>query len=468
MIKHLQGFKALSRGIQYAEADVLAEQDHEKHEQEASGRVPSEETQQKAAEGFEDRKAAFFAKFGATKSAPPEMGGKPDNEPNKERVANFKADADRQKAQDDAQKVTGEELKKKVAGSNVPHIVEAKRKAEQERDELKTKLEDFETKVKPSLDTKIAELTQKIESGDFSPAKEKEFNDKIAALEKEKAEKEESLGNENVKLKSRLRFYDLQNDDTFQAEYVAPVVEAHKAAMEAISGDEPKAAALQRALIANSAYLRATTPEEKSRAARERNSILSNISADMDEFAADNFKMAVRDYIRYSEKHAAALIDHEKTTAEIRGKMQKQAEIGQAQVLESWQSAFKTTKEAYKEDETLSDDEAKMAKELGIDIATQLDQSTKLAARVSVGRSTMMEAIDLIHKGRVYPVLTAKNKALQKQVKDQADLIAKLRKGSTGGGESNGSDTQQKTPEKETREEWQRRKYGANRHLDAK
>jgi hypothetical protein len=78
----------------------------------------------------------------------------------------------------------------------------------------------------------------------------------------------------------------------------------------------------------------------------------------------------------------------------------------------------------------------------------------------------MLEAIDLIHKGRVHPALTAKNKALEKIVKDQADLIAKLRKGSTTGGESNGSDTTPKTDQKPTRAEWQK-KFSANRQLDS-
>ena len=170
----------------------------------------------------------------------------------------------------------------------------------------------------------------------------------------------------------------------------------------------------------------------------------------------------MNDFILRTKDHAEALKNHTQTSEVIKKEMTEEKERSYASTLETWDKAYRSTQSSFDEENTLSDDEVKLADELGIKFKEEVNESNLIASKVIVGQSGMKAAIDMVHKGRIYPVLKAKNAILEKQLKERDALIAKLRGGGTSGGESSGTDT---TPKKkqETREEWQQRRFGANR-----
>lgn len=440
-------------------SDHLEPQEHEKENEAGKVKVGGE-----GDKSYDERKKAFQLRFSASKNAPPELGGEVQSEINQDEVNQRTADADRLKKEEDARKADSKKVvaERKGPGSNVPHIVEQKRVAEQQRDEFKSKVEEFEGKTKPALEKQIADLNTKIQSGDFTAEKEQQFQNRIVELEGKMKEKEDSLVTENVKLKKKLAYYDLAEDESFQEKYVQPVIVAHGEAVNIIGNDKAKGDMFHRALISNAAALRAQTPEQRIQAEKDRDDVLANIVDGMNQFSAGRFTSAVNEYIRHSQAHAAALKNHETTTAKLREQAKDQSNQAYVNRLETWDKTFKATAENYKEDGALTKDEIDRAKELGYQVDSEITKSDLLASKVIVGQSSMVDAIDIVHKGRVYPALKAKITVLQKELKDRDELIKKLRGGSSDGGESQGGGEVTKK-DKQTREEWQKSKFGANR-----
>lgn len=456
----------LTRSIQFADDDHLKEQAHENGDEDKSksggGGTPD----------FEARKKAHFAKFGASQTAPTQVGGDINNPPNQEAVKQAKEQAE-QRAELD--KKRQEEAKNKRPGGNVPQILEGKRQAEAERDELKKKVEGYE-KEKPALEAKIKEFETKIAGGELSPAKVKEYEDKIVELETKQREREESLVNETSGLKKRLAFYDLANDPEFKERYEGPVVANHRIALEIIGDDKAKHAALHRALIANATALRAPNAAERGIAEKERNEIISSMLGDMDSFASGRFATAMTNYIETAKQHADALRNHEGTTAKMRAEAAERANASQAERLDTWGKTFDNVAKNYADDEKIEEADVKAAKELGIDIETESKKMSLLAKKVITGQSNMMEAMDIVHRGRINIVLKAKIAVRDKQLADAQALIAKLRGGGTRGGEAGGVGSSSSIPTKsensagehvnkdgQTRKEWMEKRFGASR-----
>lgn len=403
--------------------------------------------------------AKFREKFTMKEKAPIEAGEKP----TQEQVDDARKQTERLAAEREEQRKQAEATGKKIeenkrAGSNVPKILEDKRATEKERDEYKSKVEKYEKEEKPAIEKKIADLEAKIAKG-VSEEKEAEYTNKITDLETKMKEREDTLVNENQGLRSRLAFYNLQEDPDFIEKYVAPVREHYAEAAEVLTTDRQRAA-LRQALAINGQVLRATDKEERSKLMLERDDALDAITQDLKGFPGQRFTAAITQYIKASQDHARAMQDHEATTNEIRQQAQQRSDRARADRLASWDKAYKVTKEEYKKEETLTPDEQKLAKELGIDVDGELQKADLIASKTVLGKSSMTDAIDMIHRGRVYSAQKARIQILEKQLADRDSVITKLRGAGTEGGnrntQGNGSGEKQKT-EKPTREEWQKK-----------
>ena len=435
------------------------------HEQEGDEGKESQQVSVDKSERF----AKFREQFSVSKNAPVDQGGKPGNKPSQEAVDQARADTERIARERAEQKRQAEQSGEKIRentnrpGSNVPKNVEAKRKAELERDDFKTKVEKYEQTEKPAFEAKISELQAKIDEG-VSAKKEAELTGKITELETQMREKEDSLVNENQNLKKRLAFYNLAEDPDFKEKFEKPVVEAYNEAFETLSDDKQRGL-LRQAIALNAQYLRSTDKAERAQIRNDRDSILTAVQEDLKGFAGQNFFGAMMRYIKGSEVHAQALQDHEATTHSIREKAQEQANKARAERLASWDKTFKVTAQQYDEDAKFTDDEKTILKDLKLDVDNDLKAAELLASNVVIGKSKMEDAIDMIHKGRVYPAMKAKMKVLAKQIADRDAIIAKLRGSGPSGGDTSqngGEGSGSRKPEKQSREEWQRQ-FSANR-----
>lgn len=355
----------------------------------------------------------------------------------------------------------GEKKVEKKTGAFVPRLVEEKRAAEQKAQEAQARAEKYEKEEKPALETKIQELQSKIDSGELSPLREREYQQRVETLENTLNERETSLVNENKALKDRLSYHSVSESEEFQEEYVAPAVASHKAAVQIITGDQPKLQALHRALIANSASLNAKNEGDYNQAVSERDDLLSSITDGMNTFAAQRFTTAMGLYIQQTERHAKALGDHQNTGEALRKQNEQRRDTERNKILSNWGTQFTRTAEDFKDDEVFTDDVAKKAKELGLDVDRELKESAVIAQKTIAGRASMNESVELVHRGRVYPALKAQIKTQSAIIKDLNATISKLRGAGTGNGEGTGASSATKS-DKPTREEFNNR-FSPNR-----
>lgn len=381
-----------------------------------------------------------------------------------------KEKTDEQKAADaENERLKQQNQQRRGPGQNLPAILEAKRKAEAEANDLKTKVTAFETE-KQTLETKIAEMQTKIDSGKLTDAKEAEFQQKITALEERIQKGDETIVNENKRLKDRVSLYDLTENDTFKEKYYTPVIEAYNEAEASLGADEAKIELLGRALNANASALQAKTKEARLQHERDRSAIINQIVQGMGEFEGDGFKLAMQSYIRRSQAHAAALTDYSKTAAQIREQEKQRSGEAYQNLITTWGKAFDNSVASSEDDASLTPEEKKLADDLGIKVEDELKTYTVQGKKAVTGKATMQESADIVSKGRLYPVLKAKIAVRDKQLADAQELIKKLRAGGTGGGTS--SEQRKEAPktgvvnedgEKMNRDEWQKKRFGANR-----
>lgn len=396
----------------------------------------------------------LYGKFAASKNAPPDLGGDIDSEKNKESLDQQKKDSEDRQQQREEQVKEGEqkkeEIRKKRPGENVPQIVEARRKAEKERDELQIKVKDFEDTQKPKFEQQIKDLQTRIDSGDLTSKKEKEYADKIIEIEDKLQKRESELLEDNKKLKGRLAYYNLTEDEDFKKSYVEPVVTSYNDAIEIISGDTKKVQAFQQALMLNSQALRASTKEERIEFEKNRNAILSSIADDLDQFSSGNFASAVSRYISGSKSHAQALQEHEKTAEVIKKKANEERDKVISERYSIWDSTYQRLEKQFEPDFEISESEKEVLDELGIDITDEVKNTNHLAKQTIAGNTKLDDAISLVHKGRAYPVLKARITALNKILKSKDELIAKIRTGRTNGDDDSKGDKKvvKKDPEK--------------------
>lgn len=338
----------------------------------------------------------------------------------------------------------------------VKQQIERARAAEKERDEIKQRLETFEKAEKPALEKKIAELESQLKGA--SAGDQAALQKRIEEAEQRLQQRETELTGELEKTRKRLSFYNVQEDPEFQAKFVQPIKESYAGVVETLGGDQSKIDQLRKALIANSAALSATKPEERIAAEKERNSILSVIRESLDEFTGGQFFATVSDYIRHTRNHAQAIANHEQTAEEVRRESADRMASQRAAVLGKFQELYKTTEPGFAEDTSLNAEEAAELKKLGVDVGAELDQANTLTSRALAAKTSVEEGVKLMHQGRVYPVLRAKLRAKDSIIAGLQATIKKLEGAGTGGGAA----TTQTESEKETREEFHRR-FSASR-----
>lgn len=406
-------------------------------------------------EGF----AKFNERFSAKRNAPPELGGDVNSETNQKVVDQKIADGEKK---EEAKQASEEESKKvdeqgrkerKGPGSNVPKIIEDKKAAEMRVQELEIKI--------PEYETRIAELQKTIESGKLTAKKEQELESRVTELQAKLETEKDALVNENKRLSSRVSYYDIQENPEFQNQYIHPVVESYNEAADVIGSDDKKLSLLNRAVLANSSSLRANTKEERQALENERDTILSSIAEDMPNFSGQRFSAAMGGYISRSKKLVVALNENEITKVELTKQAQERQEREYASRIDSWDKTYKSLESAYTDDEKLNDDEVKLSKELGLDVEDMLKESAKVAKGALNGSAKMQDAVEILHRGRLYPVMQAKITIRDQMLKEKDELIAKLRAGGTGdSGTALGQKREESKPA--SREDWQK-KFSASR-----
>lgn len=325
-------------------------------------------------------------------------------------------------------------IQPKKPGSNVPKIIEEKRKAEQERDELRARAEKFEKEEKPTLEKKIADLEAKMSEGGHSTEEREKLQARLDAAETKLADREKSLVNENDQLRTRLAFHDIQQDPIFKKKYVQPMVDAYGSAAESFQNDEQKLNLFRRGLMANSAALSSNKPEERAAAEKERNQYFSQILDSLSEFERGQFTTGVNEYIRATKHHAKALADHEETRKETMREAETNRIKETGKIFETWTTANSQLAKNFDPDTAIEPELEEAIKELGLDFGNDLKKSSSTVERVITGRAEINESIEMLQRGRVYPAMKAKVAAQAHIIKGLQETIKKMRSSRPSGG----------------------------------
>lgn len=358
----------------------------------------------------------------------------------------------------------------KRPGSNVPNIIEGKKIAEKERDDLKLKIEDYESKKLPELNSRIDELQKKIDSGNFSSAKEQEFQNRINKLESEKATSEEALRKQLSDTQKRLAAVSIVDDPMYKEKYVKPLGESIGILKGVVGSNQVLAGALDRAMRAQKAVLQAGTEQDRTAAEQERDGILESMLDGMPSVQQRRLNSAFDRFMETSENQAVALAEHEATSVELRREAENRFKQGAAQAIEEWSREYESQEGAFEEDFKMSDEVEKIAKELKV--APDMERENKFAKAAIAGELKRPDVVRLIHRGRAYAALKAKAAALEHLLADRDATIGKLRGASpppgsrstgTEGSSSAGRKGEQTNRGGQTREQWQRDRFRPGR-----
>ena len=306
----------------------------------------------------------FIGKFGPppgmvpTKPEPKQEEGEPhEKEPpvNKEEVEKKARDAtDRlQQRKEEVRAQEKEPKEDKTPGEKggfVKKTIEEKRKAEAEREAALEELKNFKDVEVPKLNTQIEQLQKKIDSGELSSTREKEFQSRIDALEKEKKEGAEALSKELSQTRSKLALYDLREDPQFVETYVRPMAVSINKLSSLVDQDPQRAQVLEQALMANQHAITANNPHTKKVAEQQRDEMVDAILEGWPETTKRRFSTVFEDFINTSEAQAVALARHQETSQELRRKGVVQQQENSKQVLRVWRAEYDALEGQFKED----------------------------------------------------------------------------------------------------------------------
>ena len=356
----------------------------------------------------------------------------------------------------------------------VKKTIEEKRKAEEEKQAALDELKTFKEVEVPKLNTQIAELQKKIDSGELSSTREKEFTSRIAALEKEKEEGTKSLSDELQATRSKLALYDLREDPQFVSTYVRPMAIAMNKLTSLVDQDAQRSQILEQALLANQHAITANNAHVRKVAEQQRDEMIDNILDGWPETTKRRFSVIFEDFINTSEQQAVALSRHQETTQELRrrGVVNQQEEA--KQILRVWHAEYDSTEKEFKEDLELPKEVKDRLKD--IKYIYDPEEVQNEIETVLSGKADIPQAVRVLRYGQAYHAVKAKNAALQAEVEALRETVSKL-KGTNGSSGNQNRYTQQQEPKEgsktaegevvnasgKTRSEWQKKFSPAHR-----
>lgn len=353
----------------------------------------------------ENKRNQFFEKF-TGKEAPPE---KPATSP-------FPEDTKKEeKAAETAQPEKKIPYQKQQA--------ETRRKLEEENTTLKQELERYKTQELPTLSTQIEELKKQIDSTDSKKASEE--------MEKKVKEYETMLNHRNEeyqKLQEKVERFDFQNSDRFQSDFVKPLNHAYSEVLETLYANPEAAKDLEKAAIANEAYLNATDPQERQRQFIIRNEILGDIRDTLQPYLQTSFDSATGRLWEASKRRVEA-IQTQKQLSQTWTVEAKEKEHNYRQV---WKKAFDEAGQTVQVDHP--EELAKIIAEKKIN--DSIDEDSAIAEDLIIGgtKFTPLEYSRVIQQGRNFGKMKAQRDAALALVKDLEANISRLQGTNTGNG----------------------------------
>lgn len=301
----------------------------------------------------------------------------------------------------------------------------------EENRRLKEELEKYKKEEIPKFTSKIEEL-EKLVKNSSSTDEANHYQEQLNSARKEKIELEGNLTKEISELKSRLSFHDLASSDDFQSRYIKPIQESYVAARDVLGDDPGLQSTFQRAIAANVAGFSATTAEERAAAIKERDEAFEEISESLSSFKQVRFADQIVAYMKATQAHSDALVNHEETKREItRTAKQKEAEA-RSQFLKTWQNSYKEQDEVISHDSSIPDEVQSYMKEKGIRFDISRDEAIALAATQQSDEQASVDDMNrLIVQGKQFKKMQAHLKALGEMLKEKDEYIRKL-KGSSG------------------------------------
>lgn len=350
----------------------------------------------------------------------------------------------------------------KPPGSNIKKIIEDKRGAEAKLAEAQKKLEEYEAKKLPELNSKIEELQKKVDGGRLDPVKEEAYEKRIKLLEKEKEDKITQLEGDLQSTKKRLQLYDTTEDPVYREKYLQPMVMAVEDLKQFSVGNQTIASALQRAVMAQKSAMEATSMKERTECEEQRDQIIQSVMDGMQDLKAKRFERCFNAFVDASEKQTMALAQIEKTNEEIRQEgTRRNVEVAQRTIKE-WDDAFVAAGEDYAEDIVINDEVKGKLKEMQIEIDP--DKAINFGRAAVHGKLNRDQTVQLLQRGGRYEVVVAKLKATEALLKERDEQLAELRGAavpSSSASKGNNTPAKKEAPavntEGKTRAEWQQK-----------
>jgi len=313
--------------------------------------------------------------------------------------------------------------------------------------ELKAKVEEYEkSKVE------IEELRSKIDDSETKKqvdALKKELDQAI----KDKQEREDALTKDLEQLRKANAYLNLPADPVFKETFDAPILNGFSQVKMILGEDPTYVTEFEKAVSAYEASLRTSDQNERLRQREISKQTLNSIYENLSPMEQAKFNTTAYDVLGRVENRISALQDWEVTKARTDEENNRRINTNKSQISKRWSDAFESAKNQLVDSIKYSEDIAKIISSQNIDDDTSEDELIAEAALRENSNYAPEQITRVLQQGAKFKKAKAYSFALERENAELKETIKKMRGSSTSeGGVSSSSSgkasqIEERTPE---------------------
>jgi len=295
--------------------------------------------------------------------------------------------------------------------------------------ELKKKVEEYD-----KAQQEIAELRSRIDDSESKKEVEKLRNELEQAI-KEKQEREEALTRDLEEVRKANAFLNLPSDPYFKENFDAPILNGYNQVKMILGEDASSLTEFSKAVHAYEASLTSQDQGERAKQREISKQTLNYIYENLSPMEQAKFNSTAYDLLNKVEARNQALQNWEVTKAQADEEKQRRASMTKAQIGKRWQDAFIHAKQQLEDSVKYNEEIAKIIASQKIDDDTSEDEMIAEAALRENSNYAPEQITRVLMQGAKFKKAKAYSFALEKENAELKETIKKMR----GSGTSEGS-----------------------------
>ena len=295
--------------------------------------------------------------------------------------------------------------------------------------DLKKKVEEYD-----KAQQEIAELRSKIDDSESKKEVEK-LRQELELAVKERQEREESLTRDLEEVRKANAFLNLPSNPVFKETFDEPILNGYNQVKMIIGDDQTTITEFAKAVQAYEASLTSQDPNEKARQREVSKQTLNYIYENLSPMEQAKFNSTAYEVLNRIEARNQAIQNWEITKAQTEEEQNRRIQATKSQVGKRWQDAFSQAKQQLENAVKYNEEIAKIIASQKIDDDTTEDELIAEAALRENSNYAPEQITRVLMQGAKFKKAKAYSFALEKENAELKETIKKMR----GSGTSEGS-----------------------------